>query len=948
MLKNKLTFLLICLSFFYVDVWANTLFGNGPDFNQNPSQIKWKKIDTEHFEIIFPEEIAREGKRVAFLLEKVYQVVSRSLEVYPEKISLILQNQSVLSNGFVTLAPRRSEWFVTPTVESDLTNTEWLKTLAIHEFRHVVQFQKTRQKFNRVFEFFLGEIGQALGLAFTLPPWFLEGDAVGMETALTQGGRGRLPLFERDLRTLLVSGRKYDTDKAILRSYDDWVPNHYVYGYFLTTYFRNIYGDLILSQMANQASRGSWNPLSFYNTADDLTFGRFEDFYHESMKDLLQHWMAEYKKVKPTPVQMKNALKPYGWTNYTSPMFTSKGDIVALKSGMSFINHFVLIKNKTEEILFYPGPIFQEYPLKLRNDRFAYLEYELDPRWGYRDFQKMVVFDLKTKANIFEVSKTKFRLAVLNHQATHVAAVEWNENQKQKIVVVELNSGKRVETDFPDDKIITSLDWMSDEKFVAVVRDENDLKSIIEIERSSGNYSSLTSPRLINIGFITAQDGEVFVESPESGIDNIFRLDQGSLQQLTIAKFGAYSPVFYKDKLYYSDYSQEGLNIVEKSLPWKEEQKSEKQFYPIYEKISFFEKNKLNLSDQDDYKKNLKVEDYSQLRNSFNFHSWMFLIPPLSSTITLSHFSQDILNKFQFTYGAQYNLNEYTLTGFTSASWSNYYPVFDLTASYGKRRQTENLFDKDFVDTWEEGKLEFGMTLPHKKIVNEFNQTFLFKLFTNVIHVTDKFFVSPSDLSSTDLFSKGVSANLSLLQRTSLRDLYPPFGADLNFSFEEGKNINGFDTSGSLWHSSLLTYFPGLGKHHSFFYQAAYEKQVDRNYRYASEILAPRGTTSLFFNDLFKYSFNYSFPIAYPDWNLYRYYFLKRIYGNLFYDRSAGSSPEINHTVSSTGMELVFNSHFFRLLLPINVGLRGSYLLTGPNKQSINYEFFLTSTLAVF
>ena len=166
------------------------------DYQQNPSAMEWSKIDTEHFEIIFPKGIEKQAQRVSHLLETAYPLVSRSLEVYPKKISLILQNQSTVSNGFVTLAPRRSEWYTTPAMDPELTNTEWLKTLAVHEFRHVVQFQKTRQGFNRVLEIWLGEIGQALGIGLTLPPWFLEGDAVGIETALTKGGRGRLPLLK--------------------------------------------------------------------------------------------------------------------------------------------------------------------------------------------------------------------------------------------------------------------------------------------------------------------------------------------------------------------------------------------------------------------------------------------------------------------------------------------------------------------------------------------------------------------------------------------------------------------------------------------------------------------------------------------------------------------------------------------------------------------------------
>src|SRR5690606_11521354 len=115
--------------------------------------------------------------------------------------------------------------------------------------------------------------------ALTLPPWFFEGDAVGIETALTDGGRGRLPDLERELRTLLLSGKDFNYDKAHLGSYEDRIPNHYVYGYFLTTQYRNQYGDLFLSRLANRSADTSYNPLSFYNASAALTGESFEEFY---------------------------------------------------------------------------------------------------------------------------------------------------------------------------------------------------------------------------------------------------------------------------------------------------------------------------------------------------------------------------------------------------------------------------------------------------------------------------------------------------------------------------------------------------------------------------------------------------------------------------------------------------------------------------------------------
>lgn len=102
-------FLVLCLLVLTSHTFANVIEAPqvSADFAQNPGHIKWKYISTSHFEIIFPEEVESEAQRVAHLLEKAYPYVSKSLEVEPPKIPLILQNQSVNSNGFVTLAPRR-------------------------------------------------------------------------------------------------------------------------------------------------------------------------------------------------------------------------------------------------------------------------------------------------------------------------------------------------------------------------------------------------------------------------------------------------------------------------------------------------------------------------------------------------------------------------------------------------------------------------------------------------------------------------------------------------------------------------------------------------------------------------------------------------------------------------------------------------------------------------
>lgn len=917
------------------------------DFEQNPTSMKWRHILTDHFDIIFPKELESEAQRVANLLEKAYPFVTRSLETLPPRIPLILQNQSLISNGFVTLAPRRSEWYVTPAVDPVLTNTEWLKTLSIHEFRHVVQFQKSRQgNFNKFLEIILGEIGQAAGLGLSLPPWYLEGDAVGMETALSRGGRGRLPLFDRDLRTLLLSGKDFSYDKAHLGSFDDYVPNHYVYGYFYTSYLRNEYGDLFLSKLADDSTHSSWNPLTFYNAVDYATKKKFETFYADTMKSLITEWKAKADQLSPTPYTVLNLGKKFGWTNYFYPQVTEDNKVVALKRGLSFFDRFVLIDGKKEKTLFYPGPLNAQYPYKLRNNRIAFMETQLDPRWGYRDFSRLKVFDIKKKKFVLDKAGTKGRLAVLNHAADKIVMIEWDDTAGQFILV--LNSkGKEVRRlEYPKDQVITSVDWIDDQNIVMVVKDHDDMKSIKKYNLEDHTEEVLLEKGINNIGFVTSESEHILYESPESGIDNVFLLTSAGPRQLTSAMFGSYAPNLKDGTLTYNDYTVDGMNIVKKTLSWEEEQKSQDSFYPVYEKFAQSEKfDELESA----YLKaeTYKSKKYSQTKHALNFHSWMVLAPPLSSTITLVGISRDVLNKFALEGGGSYNLNEGTPTGFAAASWTHLYPVFDIRAAYGNRRQDLRFGGRTISDKWEEGTFEGGIAVPWTYIQGRFIHQFTTRAFSKIIKVTNKLTSDTAEVSDGALFSPGIELQYAFVSRMAVRDLNPSLGFMLMARAEEGNDISGTKQSGSIRSVDSRIFLPGTWHHHSFYHQLAYERQNDRSYEYASPIFYTRGTRYVFLQEFAKYSGNYMMPIFYPDYNLSRYLNFKRINFNLFYDALSGRYGNVDYRASSTGWESIFEMNVLRLAFPISLGVRGSYVFEGLEKKS-NYELFLTTGLGSF
>ena len=719
-----------------------------------------------------------------------------------------------------------------------------------------------------------------------------------------------------------------------------------MYGYFYTSWLRNQYGDLFLSGLINESAESSYNPLSFYNAVDALTGKSFEKFYKSVMSDLIKEWKKRSEKLNPTPYAVKSLPKKYGWTNYSYPQLLPDGKILALKNGLSFINRFVIIDGKKEETLFYPGVLQNDYPYKVRNGKLALFEWEYHPRWGYKDYARLRVYDLKKREFVFTKDGTKGRLAIPDHRGEKIAYVEWNENQAQFLIILSKTGEVLKKVSYPANEVITSLDWFSDDYLILVTKNHEDLKAIRKFNFKTREESFLKEKSLENIGAVSVEEKHVFYESPASGIDNIWLLTKAGPRQITSSRFGAYAPDLDKDKLIYNDYSVSGMNVVQKKLPWKEEQKSQDSFYPIYEKFAANEKiheleSELLKTEKYDVKK------YSEFRNAINLHSWIVLAPPLSSTVTLVGLSRDILNNFSLTAGALYHLNEQTVEGFVGAAWSHYYPIFDIRAAYGNRRQDVKIAGTEFENKWEEGTFEAGISIPWRYIQGRFNHSFTARAFSKVIKVTNKVSSDRDEINDGSLFSPGLDVGYEFFERFAARDINPRYGLFLDGRIEEGQDISGSEQEGALLSLGSKIFLPGPWLHHSFFHQFAYERQRDDFYQYSSIALYPRGTKHTFLQEFTKYSANYLLPLAYPDWNLSRYIYLKRISLNLFYDELNGRFLTSHYRAASYGWETVFELNFLRIFLPFSVGLRGSYILDGLEKDQ-NYEVFLSTVLGSF
>ena len=134
-------------------------------FGGNPPSLKWKQINTDSARIIFPAGLDSQANRAASIVHYLAANKPVSLGNQLKKINIVLQNQTTIANGYVGLGPFRSEFFLTPRTNNfEEGSIGWADQLAVHEYRHVQQFNNFRNGISKTMKFLFGEEGYALAI----------------------------------------------------------------------------------------------------------------------------------------------------------------------------------------------------------------------------------------------------------------------------------------------------------------------------------------------------------------------------------------------------------------------------------------------------------------------------------------------------------------------------------------------------------------------------------------------------------------------------------------------------------------------------------------------------------------------------------------------------------------------------------------------------------------
>lgn len=908
------------------------------EFEQNPPSIRWRQVQTTQFHLIFPEAMENKAMEMSTQLDSLMKVVNADLLRTPSarQTPLILQNQSVLSNGFVQLAPRRTELVSTPPAQG--SNQDWIHQLTIHELRHIGQFDRLVGRMGAPF-------GEQLGLAMFgvhLPVWFYEGDAVRVESLLTPGGRGRTPSWIMPYRAQLLSGDRYSYQKDFLGSYQDLTPGVYEMGYLLVDRMYHLLGANTADSLLGSVSRNLLRPYSFSKALKGLTGRNTQQWHQETLDSLIQTWRAEELAAGS---QVYPLIQPLieGWEKFPADLLLpqwseDEASFYVLRQGRSFVPEIIKMDTAGRVLERVVKLGWQVEPhFSYAAGRITWDERRTNPRYAKQNYHVVMVHDVATGRSRQLSQASRLFSPTLSPDAARIAAVEVGLDNRFAIVVLDSESGQQLDS-FPAPEgwaLQTPSFHPAGDRLVAVAISTAG-SAIVQLDLRTDQYLLLSNWEFQQIERPVYADGVLF-KGHYAGKDQLYRLKDGT-HQLTNARFGAFHPapgIAGNNLLLFNEYQHGGYRVALLDLS-----RIAPKTVRLPESVA-----------QPDTKDTaagppILSKPYRGIGTVFNFHSLSISAGDYSSLDAINPglflLSDNLLNTVQtrlgYLYDSELRNSEYQ----ASISYQRFFPQWTLQYANRPRSGTTMLPDQAVNLQWREHHTSLRMNIPlnwhHRNHVYGVN-------LTAGTSMTKRYglAVDPSQDSAREqtvklvenrfirriLFPLQAGISVGHNQRSSSLDLAPRWGQHAALNFRALKNqADRGGPSSTLWSLRTVFYFPGIMHHHSLQVRLNYQRGKG-TYQDVNDIPMVSGYVHLP-PELVRSTalFTYRFPVAYPDWEVGNLAYITRIKGGIFSDfQNIDRHNLLKNRPRTWGIEIRADLNLLRFYLPrFDVGGRLIYV----------------------
>ena len=931
---------LISVIFFIFTLSPTILFGQDV-FGGNPSAIHWRQYNTDTVRVIYPAGMDSQALRVARIVHYLNRSTGHSIGAKQRKINIVFQTQVTYENGFVALGPFRSEFYLYPPQDVfSLGSLPPDENLAIHEYRHVQQYMNFDRGFSKALSYVLGEQGEDLGNAMTVPNWFFEGDAVYQETLVSQEGRGRLPSFLNDFKSLWTGDRDYNWQEWRNGSYRSLVPNWYPLGYMLVSYGRATYGEDVWKNIAGDAAAGKRGLYPFQKAVKHYTGISFAEFRQRAMDAYKTRLLQEDTAVAGrllTPLRRGNVL------TYQQGFYTGGEDnqMVVARAGYAKAPAFFLKDDKGWRKIRTMDIAEDDY-FSYRNGKVTYAAYQSDPRWALREFSDIRVLDIHTGAQVSITHRARYFSPDISSDGRKVVAVQELSTGQTALHVLSVEKRDLLfAVPNPNHYFYVMPRWCPDDRHVvAGVRNTQGLMSLAKVDVEQGGTEVLLPFSFHLIAYPYEVNDTIYFSAQQGNGDQLMAFVEGTgqLYKLTNGIRAYYMPSAKRGELVWSTPAADGWALYGAgagTLHWIP--------YPVDSFMvpaqplltrGFFQDSAFGALSRLDSTQLYPGGIYHKASHFFNFHSFRpyYQNPDWSFTI----YGQNVLNTFQSQASYDYNQNEQSSNFSVGATYGGWYPWLSGSAGYTLHRT--GITGSGLVVHWDELQAGLGTSIPF-----DFSYGRLYHFLTPSVSInTDQLYIQPGvkkyfATNQVQYADFGLSWISQIQQAT--QQIFPHWGHSFTANYQTSVGNT------RAW-QVLLTgsvYLPGLANSHSLVLNGAYQRRDTLgNYTYTNDFPISRGYPGINYPQMWKWGANYHFPLFCPDRGIASIVYFLRVRANLLYDdtRITAFRPGTNFTLRTTGVEVYFDTQWWNQQ-PVSFGI-GYYRLldnnlvgVGPNQWQI-------------
>lgn len=676
----------------------------------DPGSVRWNVARTAHYKLLYPRGLDSLAREYARQLEFFYPDEGRSIgylpgQQYRRPLPVVLHAFGGESNGSVTWAPMRMDLYTLPD-PYDPEPLPWPANLAVHESRHAAQMQFGADGLFRPFKWILGEMFAGAMAGVYPNTWFLEGDAVVAETALTPAGRGRNGAFMAYYRAAFDRGDFRNWYRWRYGSYRLQAPNHYALGYMTLAGARFLYDDpLFAADYLHGVTRRPWRLFNIQRSFRTASGKKFSATFEDIMYSFQDIWTEDAKRRGPFTEGQPLLPSPSWYTAWSAPV-RMEDTSCAKESSKIRATRLVFLDDH--------GKILKSKPfaassgsLRPGGGRLWWSETVPDLRWGLKSTSRIRYMDSDGKVRDL-TRKGRLYNPAPSPDGRRIAATEYPVEGGSRLLLLDSTGLVRARLDAADGIQFIESAWLEDNLlYISFLNDDG-----IGIGRwdttEGGRFESVMEPQPVSLSHLQGDRDGIHFISDHSGVGEVYRLTrQGTLIQLTATRYGATDFSFQGDTLLYTALTHEGelpYKAAPENLLYRRVAFGDLPSHPVAEKLAAQEvalgKTVRTSPSGDPFLSEPKR--YSKLAGIPHVHSWAPVlvrydqIESLSADllthaadIGLTGFFQNLLGTASGQVGYGWVRDPYTghrrHSGHLDFTYSGLYPVFELTVDAGDR-----------------------------------------------------------------------------------------------------------------------------------------------------------------------------------------------------------------------------------------------------------------------